>query len=332
MQEPLRVRSAELKGANVCNQCEKLFDSTDSLRRSDFCSFRCEHLWAEEHGDCAIKVRGRYPRIGYIDGEVFTFPGNIPAVLERVRNYPIDLFTFLQHPARTGVLYKYPVELDNLAVLSISTFEHWWTKQARYSVRKQVKKAERAGIDLSEEPLSDELLEAITNIYNEVPTRQERKFRYYGVTLARVRELTCTFERRSIYITARLNGSIIGFIKLITQDDYATVLHILSLVAHRDKSPTNALLAHSVKVCAERNISQLSYGHFTYGKKDNDGIQVFKTTNGFERLDVPRYFAPQTTRGHIALKLGLHHRLREHVPEPMAAAFRSFRARWYKAV
>lgn len=315
----------------VCTYCQQIYKRSDSLRKFEFCSFRCEHEWAEKNEECVVRVKGRFPRIGYIDGELFTFSQNIPAVLERIRNCPIDLFTFLQHPVRPAVKYAYPVEIDNLAVLRIATFEHWWRKQARYSVRKQVNKAERAGVVLTEEPLTEELLLAIKEIYNETPVRQGRTFAHYGVTLARVTDLTRTFERRSIYITARLGAHIIGFIKLVTHGNYATILNILSLAAHRDKSPTNALLAHAIKVCAGRGISHLSYGRFSYGKKDHDGIQVFKTTHGFERLNVPRYFVPLTMRGTITLRLGLQRRVREHIPEPIAAAFRLLRARWYRA-
>jgi len=331
MKVPILVNGEQYEGVedNYCLRCDQPFTRTDSLQMDDFCSFVCEHLWAEEHGEVAIRRAGRFPRIGYIDGEFFTFPSNPTALLDKIKGYPIDLFTFLQHPARTAVAYPYRMELDNMAVLPISTFDNWWKNQTRYSARKQVKKAERAGIEVGEGPLTEELLQAICAIYNERPFRQGRKFAYYGITLEQVRRMTCTFPQRSIYLSARLDGRIIGFVKLVTEGTrFATVLHILSLSVEHDKSPTNALIAHAVKLCSSRGISQLTYGRYNYGNKETDGLLQFKLTNGFERLDVPRYYVPQTLRGEIAYRVGLHHRLRERVPESAAKVLRSLRA-WY---
>ena len=60
-------------------------------------------------------------------------------------------------------------------------------------------------------------------------------------------------------------------------------MNILSLIEHRDKAPTNALIAHSVRACAARGIPQLVYQRFAYGNKQPDGIMKFKQVNGFER-------------------------------------------------
>ena len=65
----------------------------------------------------------------------------------------------------------------------------------------------------------------------------------------------------------------------------ANLMNILSLIEHRDKAPTNALIAHSVRACAERGISYLVYQSFSYGKKQWDGIMKFKQVNGFQRVD-----------------------------------------------
>jgi len=322
----------ETPGPEICVQCGREFTATDSLETADFCSFQCEHVWAEEHGEHAIRKLGSFPRIGFIDGEFFTFPANPLSLLERVQHYPIDVFTFLQHPAMTGVSYKYLCDPENLAMVQLSTFDHWWRKQAQYSVRKQVNKAERAGVQLQEEPLTEELLKAVHEIYNEVPIRQGRRFPHYGKGIERVREMTATFPYRSIFLTARWNQQIIGFIKLVTQGDYATILHILSLVAHRDKSPTNALLASAVRTCCDRHISLLSYGRFNYGKKRHDGLQEFKITHGFECVTIPRFYVPLTLRGRLALRLGLHHPLRERIPGSIARAFLNVRSKWYAAV
>jgi hypothetical protein len=64
--------------------------------------------------------------------------------------------------------------------------------------------------------------------------------------------------------------------------------------------------------------------------KRADGITKFKEINGFQRVDVPRYFIPLTSLGWVAFQLGLHHGLVAHLPEPVAEKLRELRASWYR--
>jgi hypothetical protein len=324
----------ELDGTGICIQCGEDFigAETGSLRKTEFCSIKCELAWAEEHGEYVVRARGRFPRIGFIDGgDYFNFPSSPVKLLERIQDYPIDIFTFLQHPARSGVCFDYPMEADNLAVLPISTYEYWWRKQITVKTRYIVQKAKKRGVETAEITLDDELVRAIHEIYNETPVRQGRRYANYGMSLEQVRDLTLPFHGRSIYIGARVQGKIVGFLKMVQDETraYAGIINILSLAREQDKSPMNALIAHAIRTCAERQISQLSYGHYYYGKKERDGLVGFKIHNGFERLDVPRYYAILTDRGGLAFKLGLHHRWSERIPESVAARLRAMRAWWY---
>jgi hypothetical protein len=106
-------------------------------------------------------------------------------------------------------------------------------------------------------------------------------------------------------------------------------MNIVSLIQHRDKAPTNALVARAVRSCAERGISYLVYSNFAYGKKQRDSLSDFKERNGFQRIDLPRYYVPLTRLGSIAFRLGLHHRLADHVPEFLGAKLRELRSAWY---
>lgn len=291
---------------------------------------RCEHESAEEDGDVVLRAQGRFPRIGIVDGEPYTFAHNIEQLIARARNCPLDLLTFLQHPLTTGIQYRHYAEIENLAYLPVSTYAQWWKQQCRDSACRQIKKATRAGIEVSETPLTEELIEAIHAIYNEMPVRQERKYPYYGYSLARTREMAETFRQRSIYLAARLDGKIIGFLRLVAHgSDYAAILNILALACHREKSPTNALIAHAVKVCESRGISHLTYLNLTYGNKGIDGLARFKMTHGFTRLETPRYYVPLTVRGMIALRLRLHHRLRDRIPIGIGNLLRQTRSHWY---
>jgi len=147
------------------------------------------------------------------------------------------------------------------------------------------------------------------------------------MTIEKARDYASTFPDRSIYVGAFVGDTMIGFIKLVMDESrtQACLVHILSMLQHKDKAPTNALIAQAVRVCADRGIKLLVYEKFAYGKKRSDSLSHFKEVNGFERVDLPRYYVPLTSLGQIAFRLGLHHKLVEHLPEAIAAKFRDFR-------
>ena len=140
-----------------------------------------------------------------------------------------------------------------------------------------------------------------------------------------------TYLDSSIFIGAFLGDSLIGFVKLVSDETgtQAGLMNIVSMIQHRDKAPTNALVAQAVRSCAERGIPYLVYSSFAYGKKQKDSLSDFKEANGFERVDLPRYYVPLTRVGSAALRLGLHHRFVDRLPEPVAAKVREFRNAWY---
>src|SRR5262249_2057106 len=133
------------------------------------------------------------------------------------------------------------------------------------------------------------------------------------------------------YIGAFVGETMIGFIKLTMDRDrtQACLVHILSMVQHNDKAPTNALIAQAVRACAEHKVPYLIYEHFHYGNKQGDSLSHFKEVNGFQRVDIPRYYIPITNLGRLAMRLGMHHRLADRIPESVAAKFRDWRKAWY---
>jgi hypothetical protein len=281
-----------------------------------------------------VKVGGHLIQIAQLDGEIFTFPDDPEVVLDSLRKCGrrIDLFTFLQRLTETSPKYTFPMEWDNLAALPVSTFDNWWTQQIGSKVRNQARLAEKKGVVLREIPFDDALLRGICSIYNETPIRQGRRFPHYGMGLDRAREYAGTFLDRSIFIGAFLGERMIGFAKLVTDETrtQACAIHILSMLRHRDKAPTNALIAQAVRSCAERRISYLVYDKFSYGKKQRDSLSDFKERNGFQKFQIPRYYVPLTEIGRVALRLGMHNRpFVDYLPEPVMAKLRAFRAAWY---
>ena len=280
-----------------------------------------------------IKVEGRLIRTGRVDGEKYCFLDDPEPVVDGLRKCGtrIDLFTFMQRLPETAPKYRYPMEWDNFAALPISTFDHWWTKQIGFKARNKAKQAEKRGVTLREVPFDDALIHGIWEIYNETPIRQGKRFPHYGMSVEQVRQYAWTFLDQSVFIGAFLGDKLIGFGKLTVDETrtQAGLMHIVSMVNQRDKAPTNALIAQAVRSCAERQIAYLVYSNFAYGKKQHDSLSDFKERNGFQRIDVPRYYVPITAVGWAAFRLGLHHRLVDHIPESFMAKLRDFRSAWY---
>lgn len=280
-----------------------------------------------------MKIEGQLIKIARLEGDKYIFPNNPEELVVGLRQLRdrIDLFTFMQGVRQTSPQYTYPMEWDNFAALPVSTFDHWWTDQLDSKTRNMVRKAEKKRIETREISFDDALVRGIYEIDNESPIRQGRHFPHYGMSLESVREYAGTFLDLSVFIGAFLDNCLIGFAKL-TSDETRTqmgLMHIMSLIQHRDKAPTNALIAQAVRSCAARGIPYLVYSNFAYGKKQQDSLSDFKKRNGFEQIDVPRYYVPLTRLGSVALRLGLHHKMIEYVPESIAAKFREVRKAWY---
>jgi len=281
-----------------------------------------------------IQVRGRLIRIARLAAEKYDFLDNPEALLQALRQSGtrVDLLTFTQQLPDVTPTYAYPLEWDNLAALPVSTFDHWWTKQINGKTRNMVRRAEKA-LTVREVPFDDTLVRGIHEIYNECPIRQGRPFWHYGKDLEIVRRDNGTFLQRSVFIGVFLDTALVGFAKLVSgaEGRHAGLMQILSMIRHRDKSPTNALIAQAVRSCAQRHIKFLVYSHFAYGRKERDGLSDFKEHNGFRRIELPRYYVPLTAVGRLALRLRLHRDVVDRVPEPVLAQFRRVRSRWHAA-
>jgi hypothetical protein len=203
--------------------------------------------------------------------------------------------------------------------------------QIDFKVRNKVRKAEKSGVVSREVPYDDAFVRGISAIYNESPVRQGKRFWHYGKDLEAVRRMNGTFLDRSIFIGAFFQDDLIGFVKLVSDEDrgQAGLMQIVSMIGHRDKAPTNALIAQAIRSCADRGISHLWYANFSYGKKQPDSLADFKRHNGFQKVDVPRYYVPLTVAGRMALRLGFHHGISDRIPEPVARTYRRIRSLWY---
>jgi hypothetical protein len=280
-----------------------------------------------------VHIRGRLVRVAHLDGDEYELL-DPPTVIEAIQRLPVrvDLYTFMQVLPQTTPRYDYPIWLwDNLAAAPISTFDHWWTKQIDGKTRNMVRRAEKKGVIFREVPFDDALVEGIHEIYNEPGLRQGRPFAHRGKDLKTVRQMSATFLERSVFVGAFYEDKLIGFAKLVSDHDYgqASLMHIVSMASHKERSPTNGLIAQAVRSCADRKIPYLVYAKFSYGRKDRDSLSDFKEHNGFQRIELPRYYVPLTLSGRMALRLGMQRRLVDRIPEPVLAQLRTLRTLWY---
>jgi hypothetical protein len=281
--------------------------------------------------DHEISVRGRLLRIAGLAADGYAFLDDPAEAIDglQTQGRPVDLFTFAQEPPDTAPRYDYPWEWDNVAAVPVSTFEHWRTRQVKDKTRNMLRRADRAGVVVREMPFDDALVRGIAAIYNESPMRQGRRFKHYGKNLELVRRENATLLDRSVFLGAFVGDDLVGFAKVVTARRQAALMQILAMIGHRDKAPTNALIARAVGVCEQQRVPYLVYGRFSYGRRPADPLSDFKRHNGFERIEVPRYYVPLTPVGRAALLLGLHHGLRAWVPPAVIDRFRKIRARWW---
>ena len=233
-----------------------------------------------------------------------------------------DVFTFWQRLPDAEPHYDYMREWDSIAVLPISTYEDWYKNVINNKTRNLIVKAGKKGVAVRRAVFDDTFVEGMTAIFNETPIRQERPFLHYGKSAATVKREFSRFLFREELLGAYDGDELIGFVMLGNAGRYAMLGQIISMIKHRDKSPTNALVAKAIELCAERGTSHLVYALWPRGP-----LRDFKKHNGFEEVKLPRYYVPLNARGALGLKMGLHRGLTERLPEDVIMYLRGVRSK-----
>ena len=282
-----------------------------------------------------IIVKGRLLKTAEVFDEYWQEADTLPepaAVLERCRTMRPrpDLLTFAQRVPHTEPRYDFYRTWDNVAVIPLTTYDEWFARQITAATRRNIKSAEKKGVTVRVAEYDEAYVRGIMSIYDETPIRQGRRFWHYGKPFDAVQAENGTYAERSTFLAAFLDGQMIGYLKMVWDRDTAAVMQILSRIQHYDKRPNNALLAEAVRQCCLRGTKYLQYESFVYGKKNENSLTEFKRSNGFVRMDVPRYYAPITWKGRLALPLGLHRNQKDRLPAWVTAAWVDARSRWYR--
>ncbi|HPY31734.1 MAG TPA: hypothetical protein PLT00_14985 [Verrucomicrobiota bacterium] len=277
-------------------------------------------------GPLTFKISGRLPRIACLKSEYYQYADDPADCLQELkRRRAADVFTFVQRITEATPQFDYPhLDWDELAVLRFTSYEDWWKNQINDKTRNMVRKAAKKGIEVRTVDFNGELITGIKSIYDEFPLRQGKLFKHYGKDFATLYAAHESFLERSEFIGAYLGDHLVGFIKLVFDIHSASIMQIISMFKHRDKAPTNALLAKAVEICAARDLHMIHYGIWS-----ERSIGDFKKHHGFERHRVPRYYVPINWRGRFCLRLKLHRPLVAWLPQTWFEWLLDQRARYY---
>jgi hypothetical protein len=222
--------------------------------------------------------------------------------------------------------FDFHLEWDEVAVLPLSSYEDWWTQKIKSRLRTTIRKSEKEGLVVKEVSYDDEFVRGMTNIFNEAPVRQGRKFWHYGKDFDTVKSQFSKYVHRERMVGAYLGDEMVGFVMLGDAGRFALLGQIISSLKHRDKAPNNSLIAKSVELAAKAGAEYLVYWYW-----GDDSLAEFKRRCGFECMTLPRYYVPLTAKGHIALQAQAHHGLPGMIPPTMKRVLKRWRGKWYGA-
>lgn len=237
------------------------------------------------------------------------------------------IFTFFQRVPHVIPKYNYHMEPYSVAVIKLTTYEGWWKNSIGKKTRQAVNKSQKNDIEVRVSDFDDKLVKGISSIYNETPVRQGKRFPHYKDSLEKIHREKVTFIDRSVFVGAYWQNELVGFAKIVFEEEFADVLQFLSKISCRDKQVNNALMAKVVELCTMRGAGYLAYGDLVSG-----GLDDFKRHNGFLRMDLPRYFIPLNWTGKLALRLNLHRGVFEILPQRVVPHLKGLRRQWHDLI
>lgn len=284
--------------------------------------------------DLIIVTKGRFVKVAEIFDEYWLLadtlpdPNRVAQELRDVKQKP-DLFTFTQRVPDIEPRFKFHLEWDNVAAIPVASYDQWFREQISSASRRNIRASEKKGVVVRAEEFDEKYVRGIMSIFNESPIRAGRKYWHYGKEFSAVEAENVTYRDRSTFLGAYVDDEMIGYMKIVWDTRSAAIMQILSKMEFLDRRPNNALLSAAVKLSAERGIKYLLYEKFVYGRKGEDSLTRFKESNGFVRIEIPRFYLPLTAKGRIALLLGLHRDPKDLVPPWLRRQLLECRDKWY---
>jgi hypothetical protein len=292
-----------IKGQPAQIECVELLGQTYSITRGPVTVLALEDEWYEDVCN----------------------PAAVLDILRERSEIRPDILTFWQRLPDLEPRHSYHQEWEDIAVLPVKSYEHWWNNQIKSRVRSQIRKSEKEGVVVRETAYDDEFVRGMTAIFNEAPVRQGRPFWHYGKDVETVRRQFSRYIHREHMIGAYYKDEMIGLIMLGNAGRFGLTGQIISSLKHRDKATNNALVAKAVEVCEKLGLEYLVYLFWS-----DDSLSEFKRRCGFERTRVPRYYVPLTLKGRAGLRANAHRGWKGMLPKPVKASLKRLRTSWYR--
>ena len=273
-----------------------------------------------------LVIRGHFLKVVRIKEEDFQDmkePYKVIEILHDLKSKP-DILTFKQRFPNITPCYDFHSEFESIAVLDARNFDNWVKNKINQNSKRAIEKAKKNGVEVRVVNFDRPLIEGMIEIFNESPIRQNRPFWHYGKDYETIEREFSKFLFREIIIGAFWKEKLIGFIFLAFAGNYAVLTQILSKTSHRKLGAVNILLAKAVEICEKRSVPYIVYGNW-----QDSGLTEFKRRNGFEKVNIPRYYVPLTLKGRIAISLGLHHGLINLLPKQFKLILLGAQSRWH---
>jgi hypothetical protein len=270
-------------------------------------------------------LSGKLVKVVRLEDEWYQDVHDPESVISTLRTARVgaDLFTFWQRLPDTEPRFQFHQEWESVAALPVGDFDSWWNGQITSRTRNLIRKAAKAGLEVREACYDDAFVRGMTEIFNETPIRQGRRFWHYGKDFATVKRQFSRYLFRETLIGAYYRGELIGFVMLGDAGRYGVTGQIISKIQHRDKATNNALIAKAVEICARKGLPYLVY--FNWG---SGSLMEFKRRCGFRETRIPRYYVALTETGRVAMRLELHRGWKALLPLPVRDRLKSLRGWW----
>jgi hypothetical protein len=301
--QPLRVisKATLVKGKPAKISCLEIAGQTYAITRGPATVVGLEDEWYDDVRD----------------------PDSVINALANNPGFKPDIFTFWQRVPEYEPRHPFHMEWEEIAVLQVESYEHWWKHQIKSRVRNLIRKAEKEGVEIRETAYDDDFVRGMTAIFNESPVRQGKEFWHYGKDFETVKRQFSKYLFRERMIGAYYRGELIGFVMLGNAGRFGITGQILASIKHRDKATTNALVGKCVEICEKQRLPYLVYFFWS-----DDSLAEFKRRCGFERKRVPRYFVPLTLKGRLAIRLGVHRGWKAALPAGLKNQLKKLRRFW----
>jgi hypothetical protein len=261
-----------------------------------------------------VVVEGTFFRVARLKDEMADVISEPRAFIQHLKESGLkaDILTFWPRVPEPALDYGYAYEDRIQALLPISDFDHWWSRQVHKNTRNRIRHAKAVGVEVRSVPLDADLVKAIKRIYDETPIRRNQAFWHYGKSIGQLtEELERDLDGGNVeFLVAYHDDEVIGFMKMIYRPPFGDPVLFLSSTRHAAKCPSNALMARAVEACALRKLRYIHYSDWRLGTHGD-----FLRRNGFEPVAVRRYYVPLTLRGKVYVQGRLYVRVRERLPE-----------------